>query len=146
MFGRPGKYLYLMFLWILILIPGEVVMVKNAHDNYSIYYANKYIIPMVLCCIVAMVLNVVNLTVGFWGGMKYGRKYCVLIGTYAVMSWLAGSITVLLHDYGYVDYVGDAAGSVIMGYLPTIVLYIVGGIPVALFLSYRNRRQQDRNK
>jgi hypothetical protein len=143
LFGKPGLYLYLMFIWVLLTIPGGICIVRRYNVNLHTFmlFMNIHVIPYILCIIVAMILNLVNLFTGYWDKIKYVPKYFILIGSYAVTAWLADIFTLLACKYGYVIYIGDLYGTIVMGYLPTIVLYAVGGIPLTIYLSFRKQRK-----
>jgi|GEM_PF-4065891 hypothetical protein len=140
--GKPGIYLYYMFLWVVIWIPGEYHIVTGhfPYLNYSIEYITKYIIPFALCFIMVPLLNLV--TGLLWKRINCWVKYIIITGCYSVIAWLSIFLTVLFHEFGYVEYAGDVFGTIVMVYWPTIILYWIVGIPAVIFFRHKAKKKR----
>ncbi len=136
LFGRPGIYLCIMFLWVLSAIPGEVCILRRRGWDYTFCYLNKYLIPLALSLVFGCTLNLIELFWSIWGRMQFWMKYVFLNSLYAVITFLAGNISFALREKGYIRYVGDGAGSFEMFYHAAIVFYLMIGVPVVFFLVH----------
>jgi hypothetical protein len=131
--GRPGIFLYAMFLWIIPFMIRDIYYFRGHNIAITLERVNVKVIPYGVCVIIAVVLNL--LFSRLWEKINYWVKYLVLVGAYFIVIWTSGILTVIMHEYEYVDYVGDIFGTIVMAYLPTFFLYMICGIPLTLILG-----------
>lgn len=116
----------------------------NFFNNHGIDISwpvvNVYLIPYIVCFIVVLVLNITEHLLLFWKTLKYKVKYFIIFGSYSLIMLLSGVFTEILHSNGYVDYVGDIYGTIVMGYWPSAFLCWLIGIPVTLFFYHKKSR------
>jgi len=142
-FGKPGGYLYLMLIWMFPFIFRDLNFFKSYDIDVTLPILNIYLIPFALCIFFVLTLNVIENLKNYWKTMKYRIKYLVVLGSYSSIMLFSGILTEILHDLGYVEYVGDVYGTIIMAYWPSVLLFWLIGIPVTMFL-YAHAKNRER--
>lgn len=139
--GRPGLYLCMMFLWVVPFMIGDIRYFKQNHIAIDMGKMDIYIIPFFLCIAAAWIINYFELSYGVWTKRNRWLRYIILTGSYFLVACLSSTLTFIFHEFGYVDFAGDVCGTVVMGYLPTAILYGVLGFFFTLFFSAKQKRQ-----
>ena len=125
---RSGKWLLLMALW--WVIPFFVIHLLARPFLPSLNSHLFYVVLILVALGAAAVVSAVDGKRDLWRRSGYWGKYGFLCGAYAVQGILALVIVVTLDSLGLIGYYGgDAAGSIGMLIVPSILAYFVlGGI------------------
>jgi hypothetical protein len=132
----PGLCLALMSWWITPFLAAAVI------DRPIIEWTRSYfvfLIAIVEIILFAGALHFINLRLHLWGKTGHWGRFLILIGCYALYVVSTVVVIVVLDTYGALDYFGgDAGGSFVMLFIPSVLGYfMLGGIACSLLSAHR---------
>lgn len=139
MLGTTGKYLLLMTWW--WILPFLLINLSEfpLWENLSSYYT--YFIPFIVTGIFGILCGLVEAQTGWWDRAGFWKKYLILNGLYILNIFLIISATIALHDRRVLRYFGgDPEGSFALLYPYSVILYLLAGIILGTWKSFRWKR------
>jgi hypothetical protein len=108
--------------------------------RYSLFdYFTSFIpffVTFVIYGITGLLLNSWNQSTGFWSNYGVWKRYFLLVGMYSLAAILTVISIMALDSIGLARYFGgDAGGSFGLLFFPSMIFYIVIGVPVAMLVK-----------
>jgi hypothetical protein len=96
-------------------------------------------VAFVIYGLTGLLLNSWNQSTGFWSNYGVWKKYFLLVGMYSLAAILTVISIMALDSIGLARYFGgDAGGSFGLLFFPSMIFYIVIGVPVAMLVKIDN--------
>jgi hypothetical protein len=140
MLGKPGRYLLIMIFW--WMTPFLLVaLARFSPARWPLSYV-PFLVAVAVTLLLSALCGRLEQRHGYWRRSGFAPRYFLLNGWYALNVCLILAVTLsldYLHLVGYFN--GDPEGSFAMLYLPSVLLYLVGGLILGLARQVRKARQ-----